>query len=225
MDWLKSEFTININHELRNPSANLYELGQVTPRPVQRDLNALIQTLVNDRRSLAEERGLSLYIYLQPDLAPVWLEEQTIVKAISNLLTNALNYIALGGKVLVATMTKICDNELWVGFRIHDTGRGIDSEDLPHLFERFYRGKAGHDSGAPGTGHGLAIVKQIVEHHHGRIHVENGAGGQGAAFTVWLPAKQSQETIYCFSHKSMNFPGSNYSKITRFWFRYLRSTL
>jgi two-component system, OmpR family, phosphate regulon sensor histidine kinase PhoR len=66
---------------------------------------------------------------------------------------------------------------------------------MPHLFERFYRGKAGHDSGAPGTGLGLAIVKQVVVHHHGIIDVENGVGGYGAVFTVWLPAKRLQETI------------------------------
>ncbi len=172
-----------------------FDLGQVTLRPVQRDLNALIQTLVNDRRSLAEERGLTLLSDLQPDLAMAWLDEPTIVQAVSNLLTNAMNYTPRGGKVIVATMTELRENEPWVGFRIQDTGRGIDSEDMPHLFERFYRGKAGHDSGAPGTGLGLAIVKQVVEHHHGIIDVENGVGGCGAVFTVWLPAKQLQETI------------------------------
>jgi signal transduction histidine kinase len=92
-------------------------------------------------------------------------------------------------------MNELLYNELWVGFRIQDTGRSIDSEDLPHLFEHFKRGKAGHESGAPGPGLGLAIVKQVVEHHHGRINVENGAGGHGAVFTIWLPVKQSQETV------------------------------
>jgi signal transduction histidine kinase len=121
------------------------------------------------------------------------LDESTIVQAVSNLLTNALNYTPRGGKVLVATVSEIVDNEPWVGFRIQDTGRGIDSKDLPHLFERFYRGKAGHDSGAPGTGLGLAIVKQVVEHHHGRIDVENSPAGHGAVFTVWLPCKRETD--------------------------------
>jgi len=181
----------NLIEELLNLSR--FDLGQVTLRPVYCDLNALIQTLINDRRSLAEERGLALNSDLQSDLEPVWLDEPTIVQAVSNLLTNAMNYTPRGGKILVATMTELLDNEPWVGFRIQDTGRGIDSEDLPHLFERFFRGKAGHDSGAPGTGLGLAIVKQVVEYHHGRIDVSNGPGGHGAIFTVWLPAKQ--ETV------------------------------
>ena len=77
---------------------------------------------------------------------------------------------------------------------MEDTGLGISAEDLPHLFERFYRGGAARQSGAPGTGLGLAIVKQVVDHHHGRIEVQNGADGHGAKFTVWLPVKQAQET-------------------------------
>lgn len=181
----------NLIEELLNLSR--FDLGEVTLRPMQCDLNALVLTLINDRRSLAEERGLSLNSNLQSGLEPVWLDEPTIMQAISNLLTNAMNYTPRGGKILVATMTELIDNEPWVGFRIQDTGRGINNEDLPHLFERFYRGQAGHDSGAPGTGLGLAIVKQIVEHHKGRIDVENGSGGHGAVFTIWLPVKQ--ETV------------------------------
>jgi two-component system sensor histidine kinase MprB len=80
----------------------------------------------------------------------------------------------------------------WVAFSVQDTGPGISDEDLPHLFERFYRGRAGHDSRTPGTGLGLAIVKQVVERHCGRIEVARGAGGRGAVFTVWLPVEQTQ---------------------------------
>lgn len=171
-----------------------FDLGQVTLRASQFDLNKMIKTLVNDRRSLAEEHGLTLTFKPPPDPLLVWLDESTIAQAISNLLTNAMNYTPRGGKIVVATMTKLWKDEPWVGFRIQDTGRGINSDDLPHLFERFYRGKAGHDSGAPGTGLGLAIVKQVVDHHHGRIDVQNGAGGLGAEFTIWLPAKNNQKT-------------------------------
>jgi signal transduction histidine kinase len=172
-----------------------FDLGQIKPRFVQYDLNELIKTLINDRRSLAEERGLTLNSKFQSNLYMVWVDEPTISQAVSNLLTNAMNYTPRGGKVLVTTITELQNGEPWVGIRIQDTGRGLDKEEIPHLFERFYRGKAGHDSGAPGTGLGLAIVKQVVEHHHGRIDVENGVGGQGAVFTIWLPAKQPQETI------------------------------
>ncbi|MGZ6346779.1 MAG: sensor histidine kinase, partial [Anaerolineales bacterium] len=132
---------------------------------------------------------------LQENLESVWIDEPTITQAVSNLLTNAMNYTSRGGKILAETMTKLLGEERWVGFRVQDTGRGIDDKDMPHLFERFFRGKAGHDSGAPGTGLGLAIVKQVVEIHHGQIDVEKGESGAGAMFTIWLPGKQPQETI------------------------------
>ncbi len=118
---------------------------------------------------MAEERGLALNTHLEPQLESVWLDEPTFTQAVSNLLTNAMNYTPRGGSILVTTMKEVRGDEDWVGFRVQDTGLGINDSDLPHLFERFYRGKAGHDSGAPGTGLGLAIVKQVVEIHHGII--------------------------------------------------------
>ncbi len=171
-----------------------FDLGQVRPRFIPCDLNALIQTLMDDRRSLAEDRGLTLNTNLQANLESLWMDEPTITQAVSNLLTNAMNYTPRGGMILAETMTKVLMGERWVGFRIQDNGRGIDDNDMPHLFERFFRGKAGHDSGAPGTGLGLAIVKQVVEIHHGQIVVEKGANDGGATFTIWLPGKQPQET-------------------------------
>jgi PAS domain S-box-containing protein len=177
----------NLIEELLNLSR--FDLGQVALRPVKCDLNALVQTLVNDRRSLAEERGLSLNVKLKENLLPVWLDEPAIVQAVSNLLTNAMNYTPRGGIISVTTMSKYDENKTWIGFRIQDNGFGIDNKDMPHLFERFYRGKAGHESGAPGTGLGLAIVKQIMNQHQGKIDVDNVSRGRGAIFTIWLPGK------------------------------------
>ncbi len=169
-----------------------FDLGQVNFRSGECDLNGLIRTLVNDRQALAESHGLTLQIDLKTDLQPIVLDEPTIVQAISNLLTNALNYTPPGGKVIVRTMTTgpNGNGEGEVGFSVIDTGPGIDTEDMPHLFERFYRGHTGRKSGAPGTGLGLAIVKQVVEHHRGRIEAGNGENGVGAVFTIWLPLKK-----------------------------------
>ncbi len=170
------------------------DLGHVTFHPVLSDLNALVQTLVEDRQALARERGLTLRADLQADLEPVSLDESTMVQAVSNLLTNAMNYTLAGGDVLIKTLTGQEEGNSRVGFSVEDTGLGISAEDLPHLFERFYRGEAARQSGAPGTGLGLAIVKQVVDHHGGRIDVQNVSNGHGVRFTVWLPVKQPQET-------------------------------
>jgi two-component system sensor histidine kinase BaeS len=130
-----------------------------------------------------------LNVKLKENLLPVWLDEPAIVQAVSNLLTNAMNYTPRGGIISVTTMSKFDENKTWIGFRIQDNGFGIDNKDMPHLFERFYRGKAGHESGAPGTGLGLAIVKQIMNQHQGKIDVDNVSRGRGAIFTIWLPGK------------------------------------
>jgi signal transduction histidine kinase len=170
-----------------------FDLGQVTILQQPCDLNALIRTLVNDRQSLAEERGLELKLNLQSGLQSVWLDEAAIIQALSNLLTNAMNYTPHGGCITVSTMIDMKEKDNWASFQVEDTGRGIDEEEIPHLFERFFRGRAGHESGAPGTGLGLAIVKQVVEHHQGRINVSKGISGVGAVFTIWLPVKPRQE--------------------------------
>jgi two-component system sensor histidine kinase BaeS len=172
----------------------------VTIHPMPHDLNALIKTLVDDRRSLAEERGLTLITNLLADLPQVWLDEPTIVQVVSNLLTNALNYTPSGGQVEITTMTDPRGDELWVGFSVQDTGLGISDDDIPRLFERFYRGKAAHKSGAPGTGLGLAIVKQVTEYHHGKIEVAHGQNGRGAVFTIWLPPRKEKEAVSPASH-------------------------
>ena len=167
------------------------DTGQVVFRPMPQDLNQIIQTLVNDRKTIAQARGLNLTLELQPGLPAIWLDEVMVVQVLSNLLTNSLNYTPAGGEVHISTR-RMEDHAGKSGavFIVRDSGPGIVPEDLPHLFERFYRGKAGHVTGVPGTGLGLAIVKQLVERHHGRIEVKNVAEGHGAVFTVWLPVEQ-----------------------------------
>jgi PAS domain S-box-containing protein len=169
------------------------DTGQLTFRPLPQDLNRIIQTLVNDRRTIAEERGLTLTIELQPGLPMIWLDEVMVVQVVSNLLTNAMNYTPAGGQINLSTRRmEDRSGRPGVSFIVQDTGPGISQDDLPHLFERFYRGKAGHTAGVPGTGLGLAIVKQMVERHDGSIEVGNRAGESGAIFTVWLPIEQEQ---------------------------------
>jgi PAS domain S-box-containing protein len=156
------------------------------PRPV--DLNRLASEYVTDRGVLAMARSLSLRMEAQPDLPLVTLDEPLIGQVLSILMTNALNYTPAGGEVIVRTMLAEQDGSRWAGFSVSDTGPGIPLEERPHLFERFFRGRAAQDSGAPGTGLGLAIAQEIVTRHGGRIVVgETGPLGQGTRFEVWLP--------------------------------------
>jgi len=76
---------------------------------------------------------------------------------------------------------------------VSDRGPGIRKEDLPHLFEPFFRGRDGATAGVPGSGLGLSLVRHIAEAHGGRVTVETGP--EGAAFTLRLPALEAQEAV------------------------------
>lgn len=152
------------------------------------NLNKLLKEYANDRRGLAEQRGLTLHLELQPDLPSTWAESSLIGQVVSILLTNALNYTPAGGHITIRSDRRQQPEQQWVGFQVQDTGLGITPADQNHLFERFFRGKVGQNSGAPGTGLGLAIAKEIMTRHDGCIEVQSsGIPGEGTTFTVWLP--------------------------------------
>ncbi|NDJ51552.1 MAG: PAS domain S-box protein, partial [Chloroflexi bacterium] len=156
------------------------------------DLRALVTEYTHDRMPLAETREITLSLDEGgEDIRRVQADEGLIGQVLGILLTNAINYTPIGGQVMVSILSQLHDEVDWVGFRVRDSGPGIPPEDLPHVFERFFRGRAGRDSRAPGTGLGLSIADEIIRRHHGRIEVDGGGSGQGATFTVWLPARQS----------------------------------
>ncbi|MBN1119459.1 MAG: PAS domain S-box protein [Anaerolineae bacterium] len=152
-------------------------------------LNELLEVYVNDRRAVAEQEGLTLAIKKSANLPPVSADRNQLDQVVSILLTNALNYTQTGGTVTISTRVDSREGREYVCFSISDTGPGISPEDRARLFERFFRGKAGRDSGAPGTGLGLTIAKEIVDRHGGLIDVNSEGLGKGAVFTVWLPAE------------------------------------
>ncbi len=184
---------------LRDMIEDLLDLSQLDRdvKPVQLapiDLNPLIDQLVADRVALAAERGVSLRFVPTPDLTPALIDVALLTQVVSNLLTNALNYTPQGGKVTLLTARQSQAAQNWVAFTVQDTGLGITAKDLPHLFERFYRGEAGRRTSAPGTGLGLAICHEIVARLGGHITVES-EPGCGAAFTVWLKPDETRQEL------------------------------
>ncbi|HEX4836146.1 MAG TPA: ATP-binding protein [bacterium] len=103
-----------------------------------------------------------------------------------NLVENALRHTPRGGEVRI-TMRDAGDG---VRMSVADTGKGIAAEDLPHVFDHFYRADPSRARSSGGTGLGLAIVKSLVEAHRGRVTVESSVGA-GSTFTVTLPADVS----------------------------------
>jgi signal transduction histidine kinase len=133
---------------------------------------------------VAESRGVSLTVEGE-DAPPVMVDPDRLLQVLGNLVSNALRHTREGGRVALSTAR--ANGEVLL--RVQDDGPGIPAEDLPYIFDRFYRGdKARSDDGASGLG--LAIARSLVEAHGGRISAENAATG-GALFTIQLPLDSS----------------------------------
>jgi two-component system phosphate regulon sensor histidine kinase PhoR len=142
-------------------------------------LNTLIAQVVAVHHPAAEAKNLMLTFTPASELPVVQGEENQLAQVITNLVGNAINYTTTGG-IGVSTRS----NEHDVVIEVSDTGLGIAPEDMPHLFERFYRSRRTRD--IRGTGLGLAITKEIVDLHDGRIEVDSTVG-VGTTFKVYLP--------------------------------------
>ena len=149
------------------------------------DLNHLAQALAADAGPRATYCGLSLTTQLAADLPLVKGEALLLAQALSNLMSNALSYTPAGGALNIATAQVHEGDTRWITLTIRDTGPGVSADDLSHIFDRFYRGRAAADYKTPGAGVGLFISRDIVTSLGGRLTVDSEPGA-GAAFTVWL---------------------------------------
>jgi two-component system OmpR family sensor kinase len=146
------------------------------------DLRALLAGTVDRMGLRAREKGLTLRAELPPVLPSMAGDADRLAQVFTNLLDNAIKYTPQGGTVTLTAAEAPGGVEVAVA----DTGSGIPPEDLSRIFERFYQvDKSRARSG--GLGLGLAITKEIVDAHGGRLRVESQVG-QGSRFTVWLPA-------------------------------------
>jgi two-component system sensor histidine kinase BaeS len=148
-------------------------------------VNYLAAELVQDRILMAANRGLVIDCQLSAEPLLALIDPARFTQVVSNLMTNAINYTPSGGLVTVSTAVQQHTEASWVTITVRDTGGGIPPQELPHLFDRFFRGTISREAGVAGTGLGLAICKEIVEQMGGRVTVESQVG-EGAAFTVWL---------------------------------------
>lgn len=160
---------------------SLLESKRITldPRPV--DLGGLVARTVDKLRPLADTSRLTLVQSAPPGIV-VFADADRLEQVLTNLVDNALKYTPPGGRVEVQVAAENGEVEVVV----NDTGLGIRPEDLPHVFERFYRSDRSRTRGSGGTGLGLAIAKHLVEAHGGRISVSS-RPNEGTTFTVRMP--------------------------------------
>ncbi len=140
-------------------------------RPV--DLSDLAERAVGLFDAEAQEKQIRLTVAAEPDLPAVNADPQRIGQVIGNLLSNALRYVPAGGQVCVTVRSASAGVELAVS----DDGPGVPEADLPHLFDRFWRGEKSRTRAAGGAGLGLAIARQLIEAQAGTITAVNEPGG------------------------------------------------
>lgn len=152
----------------------------------QVDLNTLTERVIAAHRPLADATGLALEFKPDINLLPVWGEQNQLARLVNNLISNAIRYTE-EGDVIVRTI----QTENHICLEVFDTGMGIDPEDEPHLFERFYRGRRVRQTKVHGTGLGLAIVKEIVDLHDSTIEVRSEVG-RGSSFVINFPIRVNE---------------------------------
>jgi signal transduction histidine kinase len=158
------------------------EAGLVTLDIAEHDAGDLVVATASAFRPQAEELGVTLALVLPEAPLPVCCDRHRIEVALSNLLDNALKFTPPGGRVEIGAERDDRAARMWV----EDRGPGIAPEDLPRVFDRFYRGRGRGEGQVEGRGLGLAIVRGIAEAHGGRVYAAS-TPGQGSRFTFELP--------------------------------------
>lgn len=151
------------------------------------DFNTLVADVVKSCGALIQQSNKPLSLHFDPYPTPLLIqgEQKNLCLAVTHLLKNAINFTPSGEiKVTIGR----AEREIYL--QIQDTGIGIAVHDLPHIFERFFRGANVSQSTIPGSGLGLSVVEKIIFSHGGRLAVESSLG-QGSTFRLWLPSDEA----------------------------------
>jgi signal transduction histidine kinase len=165
------------------------EAGMMVQYKEPLSLQDVVQKVVDLMKAEAEAKRLDLQFTFPSGLAMINADRTSMEGILTNLISNAIKYTPEGGTVWVT----LNEDGGFIKATVSDTGIGIKKEDLPRIFDKFYRVKTAETRQIVGTGLGLSIVKSIVDAHLGSISVESEEGG-GTIFTVLLP-KESSPTI------------------------------
>lgn len=146
-------------------------------------LTRIIHATIANFELVAAQRGITLSAKLPVDLPIIWIDEDRLIQVLTNLLDNALKFTSSGGSIIVeawleANAIQVC---------VTDTGAGIAPEELPYIFQQFYRGAESRPPEKRGMGLGLTICQQIVTAHSGKIWAESTLG-QGTRMIFTLPS-------------------------------------
>ncbi len=145
-------------------------------------LKDILQKVHGDFKVQAQKKNITMDLNIPSDLSPIQADPEALEEVFSNLVNNAIKYTKRNGTVSLSAIEK--ENAIIID--IIDTGIGITTEEQPKIFNEFYRASKAKSNKIEGTGVGLAIVKEIVDAHHGEIRVRSELG-KGTTITVILP--------------------------------------
>lgn len=159
------------------------ETGQIAMDRRTHQPDEIIRPVVERMRPQFGEKGITLVTRVPEGLPAVRADSDRSAQILTNLLGNALQYTPSGGEVVITASPRrdgVC-------FSVSDTGIGLSTEDLPHVFQRFYRVDKSRSRGSGGSGIGLTVAKHLVEAQDGEIHAESDGQGKGSRFSFTLP--------------------------------------
>jgi signal transduction histidine kinase len=162
---------------------SLAEAGQLKLHQSSVNLNELITAEVSKIENRCKEKKVSVHVEFPANLPLAFVDSDRIRQVLHNLLDNALHHTPIDGTIKI---TASAGPPSWITMRASDTGTGIDPKDLPYIFDHFYKADRSRQRGYSGAGIGLAIVKQLIEAHGGKVWVESEVE-KGSSFYFTLP--------------------------------------
>lgn len=164
---------------------SLAEVRQLALEKSSTNVNQIVSRAVYMLKPLADEKDIRVNCMLD-ELPELEADADRLNQVFYNILVNAIRYSPTKSIVKVVTVQEEIEGRSWLKVSVTDNGPGIAQEDIPHIFDHFYRGDKSRDRKSGGSGLGLAIVKQLVEIHGGRVAVKSKLG-EGSVFQILLP--------------------------------------
>jgi two-component system, OmpR family, sensor histidine kinase ResE len=158
------------------------EAGHILLSVESIEINPYVNRIIRKFHGLAKEKGIELSVQFDSEERDFRFDPDRIEQVLTNLIDNAIRHVPDSASVVISGRT----DEKGLYFEVSDQGPGIPEEDLPFLFERFYKGDKSRTRGVSGTGLGLAIAKNIIDAHRGNISVKSKLG-QGTTFSFFIP--------------------------------------
>jgi len=160
-------------------------------------LEEFVYDVVNMHEYICIEQSVTVEVMIEKNLQPVLIDKDQVKQALTNLITNALDAMPLGGTLKITAGNEELNDVRYVFLKVSDTGQGIDEDNLALIFEPFFTTKKiGH-----GTGLGLSITRKIIEEHGGFIKAERNPG-KGSTFSLYFPQQSEEESreVKCWEY-------------------------